>query len=76
MAPTSDELHDLVAKLEARVKHLEQKLLESSGGAPRPTGDEQSIRMILIGPPGAGMSVYKSFFVPLPLSRCSRCGLL
>lgn len=56
MAPTSDELHDLVAKLEARVKHLEQKLLESSGGSPRPTGDGQSIRMILMGPPGAGMS--------------------
>ena len=61
MAPTSDELHDLVAKLEARVKQLEQKLLESAGGAPKPAGDGQSIRMILMGPPGAGMS-FTGFF--------------
>lgn len=43
-------LHDVVARLEGRIKDLEVKHL---GGASAPkTIDE--IRMILIGPPGAG----------------------
>jgi adenylate kinase len=53
MAPTSEDLHDLVAKLEARVKDLEQKLLHV--GASKPTGVLEGVRMILMGPPGAGM---------------------
>lgn len=56
MAPTSDDIHELVAKLEARVKELEAKVLKYEGGAPSSTKDGQSIRMILMGPPGAGKS--------------------
>ena len=57
MAPiidnTVDALRELVNKLESRVQQLEQKL-EQAGGAPaRP--DSQSVRMILMGPPGAGL---------------------
>lgn len=56
MAPIGDDtvqsLHDLVNKLESRVKQLEEKLhLASGGAAPAPT---ESVRMILMGPPGAG----------------------
>jgi len=54
MAPTSDDLHELVAKLEQRVKELENKLHEAAGGAPKPAGDSKGVRMILMGPPGAG----------------------
>jgi len=56
MAPTSDDIHELVAKLEARVKELEAKVFKYEGGAPSSTKDGQSIRMILMGPPGAGKS--------------------
>lgn len=56
MAPIGDDtvksLHDLVNKLESRVKQLEDKLHQASGGAaPAPA---ESVRMILMGPPGAG----------------------
>lgn len=54
MAPITEDLHDLVAKLEARVKDLESRLHLASGGAPKPTGTAEGIRMILMGPPGAG----------------------
>lgn len=59
MAPIKDEtvdnLRDLVQKLESRVQQLEAKL-EGSGGASgqQTKGDGPSIRMILMGPPGAG----------------------
>ncbi|KAI4225870.1 MAG: hypothetical protein LQ349_006976 [Xanthoria aureola] len=59
MAPIQDEtvdnLRDLVQKLESRVQQLEAKL-EGSGGASgqQTKGDGPSIRMILMGPPGAG----------------------
>lgn len=43
-------LHDVVTSLEERVKRLEQR---QSGG---PLTSE-SVRMILIGPPGAGTSL-------------------
>jgi hypothetical protein len=56
MAPTSDDIHDVVAKLEARIKELEARLLKSEGGAPSTTKDGQSVRMVLMGPPGAGKS--------------------
>lgn len=61
MAPIKDEtvdgLRDLVSKLELRVEQLEAKLEQTTGGSaarksrPSPNG----IRMILMGPPGAGM---------------------
>lgn len=56
MAPVTEDLHELVSKLEARVQQLEQKLSEASGGSPKPAGDAKGIRMILMGPPGAGLS--------------------
>ncbi|PQE22795.1 adenylate kinase protein [Rutstroemia sp. NJR-2017a BBW] len=56
MAPIGDDtvqaLQELVNKLESRVKQLEDKLQHASGG-PAPSSYE-SIRMILMGPPGAG----------------------
>ena len=55
MAPitetTVSDLKDLVHKLEARVHHLESRY--ESGGKTSPS-TEESMRMILIGPPGAG----------------------
>jgi adenylate kinase len=60
MAPigsgTVEELQQLVNKLEARVKQLEDNLAHAAGG-PKP---ESGVRMILMGPPGAGM---KSHFL-------------
>lgn len=56
MAPITDDLHDMVAKLEERVKDLESRLHLAPGGAPKPTGVAEGIRMILMGPPGAGMT--------------------
>lgn len=57
MAPIGDDasqtLHDLVNKLESRVKELEDKLAHAAGG-PAPSTSE-GVRMILMGPPGAGM---------------------
>jgi len=56
MAPIGDEtvqsLQELVNKLESRVKQLEDKLQHASGGTPTTTSE--SVRMILMGPPGAG----------------------
>ena len=61
MAPIKDEtvdaLRDLVNKLESRVEQLEAKLQHAGGGdapARRPKSTSESIRMILMGPPGAG----------------------
>lgn len=59
MAPIKDEtvdsLRDLVHKLESRIQQLEAKL-EGSGGASAQQAktDGPSVRMILMGPPGAG----------------------
>lgn len=57
MAPIGDDtvktLQDLVNKLESRVRQLEDKL-HQAGGAPA-AAPAESVRMILIGPPGAGM---------------------
>ncbi len=57
MAPITDEivhnLQDTIAKLEARVHQLESKLGgDGTPGKAAPGG--QSVRMILMGPPGAG----------------------
>ena len=57
MAPITDstvsDLKDLVHKLEARVHQLEYRLGE---GGNKPKTVSESMRMILIGPPGAGES--------------------
>jgi adenylate kinase len=57
MAPIGDDavqtLQELVNKLESRVKQLEDKINHAQGGT-KHTPDE-GIRMILMGPPGAGM---------------------
>ena len=56
MAPIKDEtvqdLKDLVHKLDARVRQLAARL-HDGGSQQKSVGD--SMRMILIGPPGAGM---------------------
>jgi hypothetical protein len=54
MAPTRDDIYEVVATLEARVKELEARLLKAEGGASSVAKDGQSVRMILMGPPGAG----------------------
>lgn len=54
MAPITEDLHDLVAKLEQRVKDLENRLHLAAGGASRPIDTSNGVRMILMGPPGAG----------------------
>lgn len=56
MAPIGDDtqtLKDLVHKLESRVKQLEDKLTHAQSGT-KPAAAE-GVRMILMGPPGAGM---------------------
>lgn len=61
MAPikdeTVDELRDLVSKLETRVEQLEAKLEQTTGGPStrKQKNPSAGIRMILMGPPGAGM---------------------
>lgn len=52
---TVDGLRDLVRKLESRVEQLEAKLEQTTGSPPRPKPPTKGIRMILMGPPGAGM---------------------
>ena len=51
---TVDALRDLVYKLEARVQDLEARLHPGDG---RPKAGGTDMRMILMGPPGAGMSM-------------------
>ena len=59
MAPIGNDavqsLQEMVKKLESRVQELEDQLQHFSGGpAPSPT---HSVRMVLMGPPGAGMDL-------------------
>ena len=62
MAPIKDEtvdaLRELVNKLESRIDQLEAKLQHAGGDVPtrKSASGSQSIRMILMGPPGAGLS--------------------
>ncbi len=57
MAPIGEDtvqsLHDLVNKLESRVKELEDKLSHAHGGTKH--APNEGVRMILMGPPGAGV---------------------
>ncbi|KAI9845657.1 MAG: adenylate kinase [Sclerophora amabilis] len=58
MAPIQEDtvegLRDLVRKLEARVDQLEGKLGDADGGPGKTKPNTPSLRMILMGPPGAG----------------------
>ena len=60
MAPITDDtveaLRDTIRKLESRVQQLEVKLGRSDGSAHGGSSSKavQSVRMILMGPPGAG----------------------
>ena len=60
MAPITDEtveaLRDTIRKLESRVHQLEAKMGGGDGSAPSKKRSS-SIRMILMGPPGAGESL-------------------
>jgi adenylate kinase len=55
MAPITEEaisgLKDTINKLEAKVSELEDRL--SNGGKPKSVSEQ--MRIILMGPPGAGM---------------------
>lgn len=57
MAPTKDDVVDslksIIHDLEARVIQLEQKLVH--GESSKPKSVAESMRMVLMGPPGAGM---------------------
>ena len=60
MAPITDDivdaLRDTIHKLESRVQQLEAKLGHADGSTPAGSSNTslQSVRMILMGPPGAG----------------------
>lgn len=46
-----DELKQLVSRLESRIEQLESKLT----GTGKASGSDDGMRMIIMGPPGAGM---------------------
>lgn len=60
MAPITDDtveaLRDTIHKLESRVHQLEAKM-GGGDGSTQPKKGSTSIRMILMGPPGAGKSL-------------------
>ena len=62
MAPlgdeTVDELKKMVQKLESRVQELEGKLFGGAAG----TNPLSAMRMIIMGPPGAGVTSSSSGF--------------
>lgn len=55
MAPITEEvvhgLKDMIEKLETRVQELEGRL----GGESKPKSVAEQMRIVLMGPPGAGM---------------------
>lgn len=59
MAPITEEvvhgLKDKIEKLENRVQELEARL----GGESKPKSIAEQMRIVLMGPPGAGMVFYK-----------------
>ena len=59
MAPITDDtveaLRDTIRQLESRVHQLEAKM-GGGDGSSQPKKGSKSIRMILMGPPGAGKS--------------------
>lgn len=62
MAPITDEtveaLRDTIHKLESRVQQLEAKLQGGGETSSQSSPSGGSVRMILMGPPGAGMSKF------------------
>ena len=71
MAPITDDtvnaLRDTIDKLESRVKQLEARLGEGQEGSSANDRSIESIRMILMGPPGAGKTLCTKILVLLPL---------
>lgn len=55
MAPVTEEavsgLKDIIGKLETRVQDLEERI---SNGSNKPKSVTEQMRLILMGPPGAG----------------------
>ena len=68
MAPLKDEtidaLRDTIHKLESRVQQLEAKLGSSGGesSSREPRSNAESVRIILMGPPGAGRVAVKNLW--------------
>lgn len=60
MAPitqeTVDGLKDIISKLESRVAQLEERLA-NGGSDSKPKSISEQMRLILMGPPGAGASL-------------------
>lgn len=58
MAPIGDDqaraLQEMVQQLQSKVKELEIKVDHLQGGSSKPNGFGKEVRMILMGPPGAG----------------------
>ena len=75
MAPITDDtveaLRDTIHKLESRVQQLEAKIGHNDGSSSAGISKKhlQAVRMILMGPPGAGTSPIpqEAFF---PFSLC------
>lgn len=66
MAPVDDSLSsikDYIKKLESRVDDLESKLSKAGGDVTPRSSASSSVRMILIGPPGAGASQLNLDFI-------------
>lgn len=57
MAPITDEtvagLKNIISKLEARVEQLEERLTHG-GESSKPKSVAEHVRIVLMGPPGAG----------------------
>ena len=58
MAPITEDtveaLRDTIHKLESRVRDLEGRLGNGSDGAIKNVGPVEAMRMVIMGPPGAG----------------------
>lgn len=78
MAPITDDtveaLRDTIHKLESRVHQLESKLGEGTGSGGKANSALQSVRMILMGPPGAGECSDSLRFPALKLKYAIREG--
>ena len=78
MAPTDsslvDQLKATVDKLESRIMQLESRLAGNSSSSNSASGD--GMRMILIGPPGAGTSTFPPRIVQLAPSHWKNLAIL